>query len=407
MLSSKQREYARLSSHRWNVKTGATRSGKTYLDIAYTIPKRIQAVKGQNGLAVLVGNTKGTLQRNIIEPMQEIFGEARVSDIRANNTATLFGQEVYCLGADSKKHVDRFRGASIKYCYGDEITTWSEDVFTMLKSRLDKPYSVFDGTCNPDNPQHWFHAFLQSDADIYQQAYTIDDNPFLDPLFVSNLKREYAGTVYYDRFIRGLWVAAEGAIYKSFVNRPQDFIIPNADDYRFIKCVVGVDFGGGTSAHSFTCTGFTRDGQIVVLKDYHEKDALTPEKLNADFIDFLRACKQRYFVTDVYCDSAEQTLINGMRSEIGKNRVGVNIGNAKKVAINERIRALCVLMGAGKFHICENCEDTIDALKSAVWNPKAITKDERLDNGTTNVDSLDSLEYTYERDIQDLVTRWQ
>ena len=170
--------------------------------------------------------------------------------------------------------------------------------------------------------------------------------------------------------------------------------------------MIGVDFGGGTSAHSFTCTGFTRDGQIVVLKDYHEKDALTPEKLNADFIDFLRACKANYFVTDVYCDSAEQTLINGMRSEIGKNRIGVNIGNAKKVAINERIRALCVLMGAGKLHICENCEDTIDALKAAVWNPKAITKDERLDNGTTNVDSLDSLEYTYERDIQDLVTRW-
>ena len=65
----------------------------------------------------------------------------------------------------------------------------------MLKSRLSCPHSHFDGTCNPDNPQHWFKRFLDSDADIYCQAYTIDDNPTLPPEFVAQLKKEYAGTV--------------------------------------------------------------------------------------------------------------------------------------------------------------------------------------------------------------------
>ena len=73
----------------------------------------------------------------------------------------------------------------------------------MLKSRLDKPTSIFDGTCNPDSPNHWFKKFLDSDADIFLQHYVIDDNPFNSPEFIENLKKEYRGTVYYDRFILG------------------------------------------------------------------------------------------------------------------------------------------------------------------------------------------------------------
>lgn len=214
LLSDKQREYWRESGHRWNVKTGATRSGKTYMDY-YLIPRRLLAGAGKDGLNVILANTRETARRNIIVPMQELYG-ARVGNIRADNSVMMFGERVFVMGADTATHVDRIRGSSIKYCYGDEVVTWNPNVFDMLKSRLDKPYSVFDGTCNPDSPQHWFHAFLQSDADIFQQTYTIDDNPYLDPVFVDNLKREYSGTVLYDRYIRGLWVAAEGALFTTY-----------------------------------------------------------------------------------------------------------------------------------------------------------------------------------------------
>ena len=70
-LTSKQKEYWRCADHRWNIKCGATRSGKTYLDY-YMIPKRIRAVKEEEGLVLILGNTKTTLQRNIIEPLQRI-----------------------------------------------------------------------------------------------------------------------------------------------------------------------------------------------------------------------------------------------------------------------------------------------------------------------------------------------
>ena len=160
-----QKEYFRNANRRWNIKTGATRSGKTYMDY-YLIPMRIRETADKDGLTVILGNTKGTLQRNIIEPLRKIWGGSYVSDIKSDNTAVLFGEKCYCLGADKISQVDRLRGSSIKYCYGDEVVTWNEDVFTMLKSRLDKPYSSFDGTCNPEGQQHWFKKFLDSDADI-------------------------------------------------------------------------------------------------------------------------------------------------------------------------------------------------------------------------------------------------
>ena len=94
----------------------------------------------------------------------------------------------------------KIQGASIKYCYGDEIAKWNKEVFQMLKSRLDKPYSCFDGSCNPEHPTHWLKEFLDNDElDIYLQRYTIFDNPFLPAEFVEQLCKEYEGTIYYDR----------------------------------------------------------------------------------------------------------------------------------------------------------------------------------------------------------------
>lgn len=255
-FSPMQRQFWREANHRWNIKTGATRSGKTYMDY-FVIPKRLIAGEGKDGLNVILGNTRETIRRNVILPMQSIYGAKRVGNIRSDNSCIMFGQRVFCLGADNANHVDRLRGSSIKYCYGDEIVTWSPDVFDMLKSRLDKPYSLFDGTCNPDSPQHWFYEFLQSDADIYQQAYTIDDNPFLSPEFVANLKKEYNGTVLYDRYINGLWVAAEGALFTTYPRYTDDITL-------FRDGIAHIDAAyGGEDFTAFTCG--KRQGDTLYL----------------------------------------------------------------------------------------------------------------------------------------------
>lgn len=403
-FTQKQREFLDEANHRWNFKVGATRAGKTYIDF-FVIPKRIRRVSDRDGLVVILGYTKGTLQRNIIEPLQKIYGESLVSDIKSNNTAILFGERCYCLGADNISRVNQIRGSSIKYCYGDEVATWNEEVFNILKSRLDKDYSRFDGTLNPEAPTHWVKKFLDSDADIYQQHYTIDDNPTLSAVFVDNLKKEYMGTVYYDRYILGLWKPAEGAIYRQFADNPKAYIIESPPEIMFTT--IGVDFGGNGSATAFNLTGYTAGfKEVITLKEYYKKNIISPTELENDFISFVKECKEKYLVTDVYCDSAEQTLIQGLRTATNKSGLGVDIHNAKKGNINDRIRFFCRLQGSMRHKIMSNCKKTIEAFQSAVWDKKYQTKDVRLDDGSYNIDSLDAQEYAVESRMRDILEIW-
>lgn len=403
-FTEKQREFLDNANRRWNIKEGATRSGKTYLDY-FVIPKRIRRVAGLPGLVVIMGNTKGTLQRNIIAPLQDMYGTELVSSIRSDNTAMLFGEKCYCLGADKANQVDRIRGSSIKYCYGDEVATWHEDVFTMLKSRLDKPYSKFDGTLNPEDPHHWFKKFLESDADIYRQSYTLDDNPTLDPDFVANLKKEYAGTVFYDRYVLGLWKAAEGVIYRQIADSANDFLIWEAP--RILFATIGVDFGGNGSATAFNCTGFTAGmREVVTLKEYYHKGVMTPAELDRAFIAFVQECRKEYIVADAYCDSAEQTLIQGLRTSCAKAGVGISIHNAIKGSITDRIRFFCRLQASGRHKIMRECPRTVEAFQTAVWDAKQIGKDVRLDDGNYNIDSLDAQEYAVEPYMRQVIEVW-
>lgn len=237
-LTPKQIEFVREGHHRWNFKGGATRSGKTYLDFKWVIPTRIRERAGKDGLAVILGVTKSTIERNVLEPMRALYGDELVGAISSDNTARIFGERCYCLGAEKVSQVSKLRGSSIKYAYGDEVADWSADVFELLKSRLDKPWSCFDGTYNPQGPNHWLKGFLESGADIFSQRYTIFDNPFLPPEFVDNLCQEYAGTVYYQRYILGEWALAEGLIYPMY----QDAIAepPEGEPSKY---VLSIDYG--------------------------------------------------------------------------------------------------------------------------------------------------------------------
>lgn len=210
-----QKEFYKEASHRWNFKTGATRSGKTYGDY-FWIPKRIRNRMGKDGLCVILGVSKNTIERNILEPMRNMWGASLVGSISTDNTCYLFGERVHCLGAEKVSQVAKLRGASIKYCYGDEVAEWNKEVFELLKSRLDKPYSCFDGALNPEGPNHWLKQFLDTDADIYEQHYTIFDNKYLPEEFVEELCKEYEGTVYYKRYILGEWALAEGLIFPMY-----------------------------------------------------------------------------------------------------------------------------------------------------------------------------------------------
>ena len=403
MLSVKQREFLDNANRRWNVKYGATRSGKTYLDY-YVIPKRIRNVTGKQGLIVILGNTKGTLQRNVIEPLQDIWGTELVSDIKSDNTAFLFGEKAYCLGADNIKHVNKIRGASFKYCYGDEVATWNEEVFQMLKSRLDKPYSKFDGTCNPEGPSHWFKKFLDGNADIYQQKYTLYDNPFLAKEVLQNLETEYRGTVFFDRYILGDWKAAEGTIYMLFADETEKFLVDKVNEQLAIV-TIGVDYGAGKSKIKFVASGITYNFRnVYVLDEIDLTGVYDPEQIYEKFIEFYKRVYDKYDKCQyAFCDygALGNVITLGLIRRCQKERLPVQIVDCSKGLINDRIFLSSTLMAQKRFYILRKNTIITKAFQDALWNDKK--PDERLDDGTTDVDSLDAFEYSINGFYENLI----
>lgn len=415
-LTKKQIEYTQQAKARWNFKSGAVRSGKSFVDISNVIPERIIERIGLPGLAVIIGVSRDTIERNVLQPMREIYGDKRVGIINSRNTVNLFGENVYCLGAEKISQVAKIQGASIKYCYGDEVAKWNKEVFEMLKSRLDKSYSCFDGSLNPENPTHWLKAFLESDADIYLQEYSIFDNTFLPKSFIDNLCKEYRGTIYYDRYILGLWKRAEGSIYRVFADEPASFkrTLTRKEIDNLKDITVGVDFGGNQSGHSFVATAMLDNCLIglksrrIMQKDYSQGiDSNLLDKLLLDFIKeveekYGNAIPQKGKIEYLYWDNAESVLGNTIRNAIETHWPNIIVKPALKARIKDRIDCAVRLIGSRRFFITEDCPELEAALTDAVWD-KTKQEDVRLDDGTSDIDTLDAFEYTYERDIKYLI----
>ena len=391
----KQKEYWHNCNRRWNIKCGATRSGKTFLDY-YLIPKRIRAVSGKSGLYVILGNTKSTLQRNIIEPLQDIWGVNIVSDIKADNTAMMFGEKVHCIGADKINQVNRLRGSSIKYCYGDEVVTWHEDVFNMLKSRLDKEYSRFDGTCNPESPNHWFKQFIDNaDVDIFYQQYTLYDNPFNPPEFAKNLEIEYKGTVYYDRYILGQWKRAEGIVFPDFADNTDKYVVSRKQlPERFKWAAMGYDLGGNKSHSGLVISALGIDNILYVLRAKEIRpEELRPEDVEQAAINFIQDVEKDYnvHVSVGYIDDTYWTIVNGLNDWRYIFDSAATIKSC--MPLIDRPLMLNKLMGLSKFKLVENeCKPLVYQLQNAVYDDKA--EGTICDDGSMNIDLIDAFFYS-------------
>lgn len=362
-FSKMQREFLDSADHRWNIKTGATRSGKTYLDY-FVIPKRIRERIGKEGLTVILGVTKSTIERNILEPMRQIWGDRFVGEINSKNVAVLFGEKVYCLGAEKVSQVSKLRGASIKYCYGDEVADWNEEVFEMLKSRLDKPYSCFDGALNPQSPNHWLKKFIDSEGlDIYCQKYTIFDNPFLDKDFVSSLCKEYAGSVYYNRYILGEWCLAEGLVYSMFSR--EKHVVPDITEYsRECFYYVSCDYG---TVNPFALGLWQYDGKTAVkIREVYYSGRDTGKRVDDEaYYKMLDNLAGDIPIECVVVDPSAASFIEVIK------KYGKYIVKPAENDVLDGIRTVTKFLNAGALKFCECCTNTFKEFESYAWDDKS------------------------------------
>lgn len=260
MLGDAQREAirdSRLGPESVALWEGAVRSGKTMSSIlAWCDYVRRLAPPGP---LLMVGKTKDTLRRNVLDEIDNYFGDdSPLIHTAGANDGTLFGRKVHMVGANDAKAETRIRGLTLAGAYVDEATLLpNESYWSMLLTRHITTFPLgakIFATTNPDSPAHWLKKNVidrASEVNARVFHFTLDDNPILTTEAKDQLKASLSG-LFYKRFIDGLWVAAEGAIY-DMLNLDDD--APNRTTWDELPTLtgdmwLGVDYGDLNPFHA-------------------------------------------------------------------------------------------------------------------------------------------------------------
>jgi PBSX family phage terminase large subunit len=381
---------------------GAIRSGKS---VAMSLGFVIWAMSEfESCNFAMCGKTIGSFRRNVLFWLKLMLrsrgysvSEQRTENlviVRRGSTENYF----YVFGGKDERSQDLIQGITLAGVFFDEVALMPESFVNQATGRCSVDGSKFWFNCNPGSPAHWFKTgWIDKRADkrLLYLHFTMDDNLSLSEAVKGRYRGMYTG-VFFKRYILGEWKSADGVIYRQFADEPERFILDDVPQDIFIG-TMGLDFGGNGSAHAGCLVGITRGYRsIVILDEYYRKEVIDPGTLTDDVCGFVQRSQAQVRATSIWCDSAETTLIKGIRIEVFARHIPVEVRNARKGEIIDRIRLCDMLMSQGRFFILRRCKHTIAALSEAVWDSKSPTRDRRLDDGSTNIDSLDALEYALE-----------
>lgn len=413
VLSPKQKiifKWCYEENYRAIICDGAVRSGKTICMITSFI---LWAMKNFNGAIFgICGKTIRSAERNIILPLMDIAdinAYFKLEYMRSRNLLTVENDKIknnfFIFGGKDESSYVHIQGITFSGVFFDEVALMPR---VFVEQAITRTLSVENAklwfNCNPDSQFHWFYnewIKRANERNALHLHFTMHDNPILSEQQIANAEKQFTG-VFHDRYIKGLWVSAEGVIYKDFAENTERYLIDDAPK-DIIQCNIGFDFGGNGSAHAGICTGFSKRLQkVIILDEYYRKEIISPSQLESDIIDFVRKCQRNYPVYDGYFDSAETTLIRGIKTACAKEKLNFNIHNAKKSEISERIAFTDLIMSQGRFFVLKSCKNIIEALQSAVWDKK-YSSGKRLDDGNYNIDSIDAYEYSIEPLMNDII----
>lgn len=399
------RPMTKVSENDFVIADGSIRSGKTIAMICGFLIWSLTMFKGES--FIIAGKTMGALKKNVVRPMLQILEawELPYQYIRSGTDARIeIGSNTYYLyGANTEASQDALQGLTAAGAYADEAALFPRSFIDQMIGRCSVVGAKIWMNCNPEGPHHYINEdFIKNPGkkNVYHLHFMMDDNLTLSPtkkaFYYSCWK---IGSVFYKRFILGQWVSADGLIYQQFADNVGAYTVTEKwlEENPIMYAVIGVDFGGTKSAHSFTLTGFTQGyKQVVVLDEYYCKKRLNPAQLEKAFLDFVKRAQTKYKVYEAYCDSAEQALIAGFEVAVMAHHIPIDVKNALKGPINDRIAFYSSLMAQSRYKVMKHCEHLISALEEAVYDEKQAVKDVRLDDGQMNIDSLDSMEYSTE-----------
>jgi len=406
MLNPKQVDFMLNDDRRINLLTGSVRSGKTYISLLkWAI---FVGSMPENCEFLMTGKTLTSLKRNCLGLLQDLIGEKNFTFSISQKNGKLFGRVVWLEGANDDRAESKIRGMTLAGAYIDEMTQIPEDFYKMLLSRLSVKNAKLYATTNPDTPNHWVKVDIVDNEAIDKQVwtFTLDDNVILrneNQEYFDNLKKEYLsmGGVFYQRFILGMWVLAEGLIYRQFVNNTEMFMkdeAVNEDGTRkdFMIISIGVDYGATEGETELKATGITPFFKEAWTIDEEKIHGLyTPHQFYETFEKFYnRVVKDYGKVTHAFADygALGQVLTFGLNKYLQEKRIPIKVDDCIKGKIIDRIYMDQILFAQGRRFLLKKCKYLKEAYEQAVWDEKH--EDERLDDGTSDIDSLDASEYS-------------
>lgn len=431
---------------------GAIRTGKTiftawgFFDWAESVvinTPRSNYTQGWNKFNIIAA-TKYTADDNVVDPMMK-YAAGRRSYVEVEYRALMprFRKSVYndkisgtlifknektyftfkYLGANNKRSVMSIQGSTRRGTFIDEAALIDPDLIELAIGRnITFPDHKIFMTCNPEGDDS--HTFYQqyikggTSKSILVVQFELLDNPLFTITDVDRMSRIFT-PVMYQRKVLGKWVRDSGSIYKKFdPARHVDDFYDTVDEDAYIEMNVGIDYGE-VDATVFTLIGIRNKFQgIDVVSTYYHKNSDRSEKdINdyaEDFFDWIVGHFAKFRrIINVYVESASNgvTFYKVLKRRAAELQVTYlrfklvekNIRLPKSTsAIKERIDVMNIMLGSEFIKIDTKCKELILAIKKAVYDDK---EEVRLDDKSVDIDSLDSLEYSFLSMIPKIVER--
>lgn len=380
-LSEAQLTSLRDSNAKINIWEGAVRSGKTYVSLWRFLK---ELTYGKSGDYCIICRTYDSFKRNLLPQLVKMIG----GDVRyfsGKREMHIWGKTVHIIGADDERAETKVRGPTFQGAYVDELTIIPESVFKMLISRCAMGGARIFATTNPDSPFHWAKKeFIDNNPDVKSFQFTMMDNPELQPEERDYLRRQYKG-LWYQRFVEGKWVQAEGAIYDMFSEKDHviDFPLSHATQY-----IVGIDYGTANPFSAIKIGINPEKYPNVWVEDeyYYDSRAHQRQKTDSEYCDDLRRFLRVHSPSRIYIDPSAVSF------KVEMQRAGFqNVLDGENEVI-DGIRLVANFLDNGTLKICRGCPNLIREFQSYVWDSKAQLKGE--DRPLKDHDhALDALRY--------------
>jgi PBSX family phage terminase large subunit len=393
-LSPQQLYSFKHSDARINIWEGAVRSGKSHSVILRFLHYLLH---GPKGTLIAVGKTNAALKRNFVDPLLEMLG-VDVKYYAGKQEIVLYGRTVILVGANDERAEGKIRGNTYAGALVDEGTLLPESFFITLLARLSVPGAKLFITTNPDSPFHWLkknYIDRSDDLDLKTFKFSLEDNPSLTQQFKDSLKSEFRG-LWYQRYIEGKWVLAEGSIY-DFFDEKLHCIDFSPTTCRYFSC--GVDYGT-TNPCAFNLVGYDPSGfpNLWVEDEYYwDSREKNRQKTDTEYAEDLKRFLSGRHVKAIYVDPSAASF----KAEL------IKMGFSGIVDANndvlDGIRFTSKLLSNGTLKIAKKCQNLIKEFGTYAWDAKSIKlgEDRPLKQNDHLLDSLRYVLHTHFKPIYD------